>query len=73
MVFQSLKKEVDWDRNEDKVGESSSDYRLHESVSTVYGIGVNFGVDVTIKSITIFDVINIDINAYGKINTYIDV
>lgn len=39
-VFQSLKKEVDWDRNDDKAGESSSDYRLHESVSTASDIGV---------------------------------
>lgn len=33
--FQSLKKEIDWDRSDDKsIGESSSDYRhSHDSVS----------------------------------------
>lgn len=49
MVFQSLKKEVDWDRNDDKAGETSSDYRLHESVSTAYNIGVDVVVDITLR------------------------
>lgn len=36
-MFQSLKKEIDWDRsNEEKGGESSAEYRMsHESVSTI--------------------------------------
>lgn len=34
-LLQSLKKEMDWDRSDDKsIGESSSDYRhAHDSVS----------------------------------------
>lgn len=37
-MFQSLKKEMDWDRSDDKsIGESMGDYRhAHDSVSEIF-------------------------------------
>lgn len=51
MMFQSLKKEIDWDRpNDDKVGGETSEYRMqHESVSITFYIDVCMYVEHNLK------------------------